>query len=309
MSTVRRLVLALGLQALGGLVVWLVVAVAALYVDTAALDLVTVLLLFGQLVVAPLGLLLVPASGNRVADALARGGRSLLRIGAVAAIASLAIPRGELSAAVAAIYVVPGLLVAAASVLRIPTIRGPSDIAAVGAGISLLIGALFFVLHRQDVAFVGLPELAIHVSAVHFHFIGFGLVMMAGALARRSPRLGTTAVSLLLGGTWLTPIGALVGAPIQAVAATAVVAGLAALVAGTFPLLGDSRIPPAARRLHFVSIAFALFVGASAAWFVIGEAVGRTHIDIGTMARLHGTFAAIGVVLCGLLGWRLVSER
>src|SRR5688500_16464977 len=165
MSTVRRLLLALGLQTLAGLVVWLVVAVAALYVDTEALDLLAVLLLFGQLVVAPLGLLLLPASGDRVADGLARGGRSLLRIGGVAAIVSLGIPRGELSAAVAAIYVVPGLLVAAASVLRFRAIRGPSDVAAVGAGISLLIGALFFVLHRQDVAFAGLPELAIHVSA------------------------------------------------------------------------------------------------------------------------------------------------
>lgn len=309
MSTVRRLVLALGLQALAGVVVWVVIAVAALYVDTAALDLVTVLLLFGQLVVVPLGLLLHPASGGRVEEALARGGRSLLRIGAVATIASLAIPRGELSAAVAAIYVVPTLLVAAASVLRVRAIRGPSDIAAVGAGISLLIGALFFVLHREDVAFVGLPELAVQVSAVHFHFIGFGLVLMAGALVRRSRRLGTMAVYLLLGGTWLTPIGMLVGPPIRVVAAAAVVAGLAALLVGTFPLLGDLRVPPAARRLHFVSIAFALFVGASAAWFVIGEAIGRTHIDIGTMARLHGTFAAIGVVFCGLLGWRLVETR
>ena len=305
----RRLVLALGLQALAGLVVWLVVAVVALSIDTAALDLVTVLLLFGQLVVVPLGLLLHPASGDRLGDALARGGRLLLRIGGVAAIASLAIPRGELSAAVAAIYLVPALLVAASSVLRVRAIRGPSDLAVVGAGISLFIGSLLFVLHRQDVAFVGLPELGVQVSAVHFHFAGFGLVSMAGALARRSPRLGTAAVYLLLGGTWLTPIGMLVATSIHVVAAAAVVGGLAALIAGTFPLLGDVRIAAAARRLLFVSIAFALFVEASAAWFVVGEATGTTLIDFGTMARLHGTFAAIGVVFCGLLGWRLVEAH
>lgn len=304
----RRLVLALGLQALAGLVVWLVIAVVALSIDTAALDLVTVLLLFGQLVVAPLGLLLHPASGDRLADALARGGRSLLRIGGVAAIASLAIPRGELSAAVASIYLVPAVLVAASSVLRTRAIRGPADLAAVAAGISLFIGALLFVLHRQDVAFAGLPELGVQVSAVHFHFTGFGLVSMAGALARRSPRLGTAAVYLLVGGTWLTPIGMLVGTAIHVAAAAAVLGGLAALIAGTFPMLGDARIASAARRLLFVSIAFALFVGASAAWFVIGDAIGTTLIDFGTMARLHGTFAAIGVVFCGLLGWRLASE-
>ena len=304
----RHLILALGLQSLAGLVVWLVIAVVAVSVDTAALDLVTVLLLFGQLVVVPLGLLLVPASDLPVADAFFRGGRFLFRIGGVAAIVSVAIPRGELSAGVAAIYLVPALLVAAGSVLRVRAIRGPSDLAAVGAGISLLVGALLFVLHRQDVAFAGLPELGVQVGAVHFHFAGFGLVLMAGALARRSPWLGAAAACLLLGGTLLTPIGMLVGPAFRVVATAAVVAGLAALLVGTFPLLGDSRIPGAARRLLFVSIAFGLFVGASAAWHVIGETIGTTSIDIGVMARLHGTFAAIGVVFCGLLGWRLANR-
>jgi hypothetical protein len=304
MSTVRRLVLALGLQPLAGLVAWLVIAVVALYVDTAALDLVTVLLLFGQLVVAPLGLLLVPASGHPLTDALARGGRSLLRIGGVAAIVSLAVPRGELAAAVAAIYVVPALLVAAASVLRVRAIRNPSDLAAVAAGISLLIGALLFVLHRQDVAFSGFPELTVQLAAVHLHFIGFGLMLMAARLARRSPRLGRAAVYLLLAGSVSMPIATSIHPFIAVVGAMAVVAGLLALTAGTFPMLGDTGVPPSARRLLFVSLAFSLFVGGTAGLY----AIGASSLDLGTMARLHGTFAAIGVVFCGLLGWRLADR-
>lgn len=304
----RHLVLALGLQAVAGLAAWLIVAIVAASVDTAALDLVTVLLLFGQLVVVPLGLQLVPVSGHALADALSRGGRFLILVGGAAAIVALAIPRGELSAAVAALYVVPALLVAAASVLRAPRIRSPSDLAAVAAGGSLAIGAFFFVLHRQDVGFAGIPELALQVGAVHFHFIGFGLVVMAGRLASRSPRRGGAAVALLVAGTLLTPIGILAGPLIRVAAAMTVVAGLLALLAGTFPVLADGRIPAAGRRLLFVSIAFALFVSASAVWYVIGETMGTTLIDIGVMARLHGSLAAIGVVFCGLLGWRLAGE-
>ena len=304
MSTVRRLVLALGLQSLAGLVAWVVVAVAAVLVDSAALDLVTVLLLFGQLVIVPLGLLLVPTGRHRLAGALTRGGRFLFRIGAVAAIASVAIPRGELSAAVAAIYLVPALVVAAASILRATTIRSPSDLAAVAAGISLGIGALFFVLHRQDVAVSGFPELTVQLAAVHLHFIGFGLMLMAGRLARRSPQLGRAAVHLLLAGSVLMPIGPSIHPLIAVVGAMAVVAGLLSLTAGTFPMLGDADVPPGARRLLFVSIAFSLFVGGTAGLY----AIGASSLDLGTMARLHGTFAAIGVVFSGLLGWRLADR-
>lgn len=32
-------------------------------------------------------------------------------------------------------------------------------------------------------------------------------------------------------------------------------------------------------------------------------------VPLGAMAGLHGTVAAIGVVLCGLLGWRMAQDR
>src|SRR5688572_10489132 len=98
MGTVRRLVRAIGLQALAGLAVWLVVVVVAVNVDAASLDLLAVLLLLGQLVVVPMGLLLLPGGRTTVSRALLRGGRVLFRVGAVGALASLALPRGELAA-------------------------------------------------------------------------------------------------------------------------------------------------------------------------------------------------------------------
>jgi hypothetical protein len=297
MSSVRRVVRAIGLPALGGLAVWLVVAAVAANVDTAALDLVSVLLLFAQLVIVPVGMLLIPASGaSPLARALVRGGRFGFRIGGVAALASLALPRGELAAAVAALYLVPGLLVAGASLLRAPSVRSASELAEVAAGPLLAAGAVLFVLHRQDVAFTGFPELAVQVASVHLHVVGFGLVLMAGALARRSVRLGGAAVGLLV-------VGALTSPFLPAAGSVLVLAGLATLVAGTFAVLGRPDLPAGARRLLFVSIAFALFAGGVAA----ASAIGLGNLDVGSMARLHGTFAAIGVVFIGLVGWRLAE--
>jgi len=307
MSTLRRLVRALGLQALAGLAVWTIVASVAANTETAALDLVTMLLLFGQLVIVPLGLLLVPpaGSGGRLADALARGGRFLFRIGAVAAMVALAIPRGELSAAVAAVYLVPALLVAASVALRVRAMRSPSDAATVAAGAFLAAGALLFVLHRQDVAFAGFPELAVQLTSVHLHFVGFGLMLMAGALARRSPRLGGAAVGLLVAGVPASAIGMLVHPAVEVAGAVAVTAGLAALAVGAFQMLRRPGVPGDARRLLFVSLATSLLVGAAA----VASTVGARSVDVGSMARIHGGFAAIGVVFIGLLGWRLADGR
>jgi hypothetical protein len=308
MNTLRRAVRAIGLQATGGLVAWLVVAAVAANVDTAALDLVTVLLLFGQIVVVPLGLLLLPIGRGSPAEALLRAGRFGFRLGALAAIASLAVPRGELSAAVAAVYLVPALLVGASAVLDVRSVRGPSELASVAARVMLTPGALLFVIHRQDVAFAAFPELAVQLTAVHLHFAGFGLVLMASALARRRPRLGGVAATLLAAGTLAAPIGSFFHPVGLAVGALALVAGLALLTAGTFMLLGDSDLPAASRRLLFVSIAFSVFVGGMATVHVVGRAVGVSPVDIGSMTRLHGVFAALGVVFSGLIGWRLATE-
>jgi hypothetical protein len=134
---IRRLVPAMGMTALGGLVVWAVVAAVAWRVDDARLDLPTVLLLFGQLVIVPVGLGLVDGGGPSVAVALHRGGRFGVRAGSVAALAALAVPRGELSAAVAALYLLPVGAIGLAALLRVAAdgrrqVRDVAEVAAVG---------------------------------------------------------------------------------------------------------------------------------------------------------------------------------
>lgn len=311
MSTIRHLVLALGLQTIGGLVVWMIVAAVAVAVDTATLDIVTVLLLFGQLVIVPLGLLLL-TGGTALERSLVRGGRFMFRLGGIAALASLAFAPGEMSAAVAALYLLPAVMVGTASVLSVASgVRDgstwrPVELGRSAAGAFLLIGGLFFVLHRQGFTFGGFHDLVMQLSAVHFHFVGFGLMLMAAELARRRPGFGI-AVPLLLAAMLVTPIGYVTHPSVQVLGALLVVAALLIISAGTFTTL--VAVGPASRRLLFVSAVFPLLVGGMAAMYAIGEALGLPTIPIAVMAPIHGGFGAIGVVFCGLLGWRLATDR
>jgi hypothetical protein len=305
---IRRLVRALGLTALGGLVVWVVVAIVAWRVDDATLDLPAVLLLFGQLVIVPLGLGLFDGGGPRIARALHRGGWFGVRAGSVAALAALALPRGELAAAVAALYLLPVLAVGLAALVRFVADdrHGMQDVAGVAAAGFLVVGAVFFVIHRQGIAFGGMPEHILQLTAVHFHFTGYGLGLMAGALVTRSSTVGSIGVALLIGGMVVTPIGFLTVPAVQALGAILVVAALLVVAVGSVTTLG--RIGSgAARRLLFVSSVFAWVVGGMAFTYALSEAFGSPVIPLVAMAGLHGTFAAVGVVFCGLLGWRLAQ--
>ena len=291
----------MGLTALGGLAVWVVVAVVAWRVDDATLDLPAVLLLFGQLVIVPLGLGLLAGDGPPIAVALHRGGRFGARLGSVAALAALALPRGELSAAIAALYLLPVLAVGLACLLRLLDARrwAAQELGAAAAAGFLVIGAVLFVIHRQGIAFGGMPEHVLQLTAMHFHFSGFGLGLMAAALARRSS-LGAIGVAVLVAGMALSPI--------RPLGAILIVAALLVIAGGTVLALG--RIGSgAARRLLFVSSVFAWVVGGMAIAYAVSDAVGSPVIPLVAMAALHGTFAAIGVVFCGLLGWRLAAER
>lgn len=308
MSTLRTI----GLVPLAGLAVWLAIAAAALLTDDPTLDLPTVLLVFGQLVIVPLGLSFL-RFGGRPEQALVRLARVGFRFGAVAVIVSLALPRGELAAGVAAIYLVPAVLVGAASAVHgVRGLRGgwiwqPTRLAPTAAGAMLTVGALFFVLHRQGITVGGFPDHIIRLTAVHYHFTGFGLMLIAGSVARRARRTGTAGVYLLLAGMLITPIGFLVSPLVQVIGAVVVVSAIAAITVGTASALPLMR--PAPRLILMASGGSMLVVAGLAAAYAIGEALGRPPVSVELMARVHGSLAAIGVVFCGLLGWRLAEDR
>ena len=302
MRALRHVVRAIGLTALGGLLAWMAMAVVAWRTDAEALDLVTILLLFAQLVAVPMGLGLLRAPIHPpLATGLFRLGRRGVGLGGLAALLSLALPRGDLAAAVAAIYLVPALLIGAAVLLG----ARATSLATVVAGVSLAFGALLFVLHRQDLAFSWLPELGLQVASVHLHLVGFALVAMAGVVSGLGSPAGTAAAITLGAGVALGLFGELIEPWARIGSAGLVATGVGLLVAGTLSRLSDQRLPAVSRRLLFVSVALSVYVVGAVVVGTFATALGGQPGDVGSTVRLHGTFGAVGVVFIGLLGWRL----
>ncbi len=306
---------AIGLDALGGLSVWLLVVGVDAGFGEPRLGSIALLLLFGQLVIVPLGLLLF-AARRPIEHGLLLSARVLFRFGGVAALVTLAFPRGELSGAVAAVWAVPALLVGVAAAIRaVGGLRSGnlwrrSELAQIGASAFLVVGAFFFVLYRGGIAVMGFGDVIIHLTAVHFVYTGFGLLLIAGQLARRGPgyALGGLAVLLLLAGMIVTPIGFMTLPLIQLAGVLCVVAGLLAVALGTVLRIREDHAARSARPWLAVAAASPLLVGGLATVYAIGEAVGTPVLSIDAMVPLHGAVAAVGVVFCGLLGWRLVGD-
>lgn len=309
MSTLRRLGVAFGLQALAGLALWLVLVGAAALTGAEELDGIALLLLFAQLVIVPLGLVLLEPRG-RVERALVGGARFGFRVGGVAAVAAVAVPRGEASAAIAALYLVPALAVGALGALRLAgrAWRSPAELGRAAAAGFLAVGALFFVLDRQGIVLPDQPAVITRLTAVHFHVAGFGLALLAACLADRSGRAGLAAVCLVVGGMVVTAAGFLVDPLLQAAGAGIVVAGLGTVAIGTLAVLLTGSIRRG-RALLAGSCAASLPVGALALVYAAGELAGAPAVPIPLMAAVHGTAGALGVVGCGLAGWRLARER
>ena len=305
MSTFQRAVAAIGLQTLAGLVVWAIVAAVGLAFAEPALGLTSLLLLFGQLVVVPLGLGLLRLDGGPASLALVRGARFGWRLAALAALVAVAIPPGALSAAVAALWLVPALAVGLAAVLSLPVaLRDPVRFAHAAAAGFLVVGALFFVLHRGGGDWAGVGPTIVQLTAVHFHVAGFGLALVTAELVERRRRIGTAAILLLVAGMALTALGFLTVRPVQA--AGAVLVAVALLVAAVgIAGLGHRIRSAAARWLLRISCASGFAVAGLALVYAITEAAGRPAIDIPTMAATHGVLAALGVVGAGLIGWRV----
>ena len=167
-------------------------------------------------------------------------------------------------------------------------------------------GALFLTADRLGVAPLGFAPLIILLTAVHFHFAGFGLLALGSLAAsggHAASRVGTLALAAGMpltaaGFTFDSPgvslLGALVVGAGSLVVATALVAsGLVASVRATQPV----------QRLASSLGGLALLAGVplGVTW-AFAAVAGVTFLDVDTMVRVHGGLNAAGVVL-GSLAW------
>jgi hypothetical protein len=179
----------------------------------------------------------------------------------------------------------------------------------------LPVGAIWLLLSRLGVAPLGLSDVIVLLTAVHFHFAGFVVSVFAASIGRAARLVFPEAMAVLrlvaaaaVVGTALVAAGFLVSPLVKVLFTLLYVAGLTGLLSLLTVMLPSIEHAMARRVLTFSTAS--LFVGVILAGvYGVSEYGGELLISIPQMARFHGVINALGFALCGLLGWTLAGDR
>jgi hypothetical protein len=215
------------------------------------------------------------------------------------------LPPGVGSAILALPWVVITVLLACYGAVRWK--RAPISAVHVGTTAALvfpIVGGAWLVASRLGMRPLDLTDAIVQATAVHFHYAGFALPMIAALVARQRPGRWASAgvagvvlgVPLVAAGITLTAFGFrfLEGPAAWLLTATCLLIAVLQATRGQMPgdyLCGISS-----------SATFAAMMLASI--YALGNFLGTPWLDIPTMVWTHGALNAIGFSLCGLLGWR-----
>jgi hypothetical protein len=294
------------LSVLAGALVWLAAtALAPLGAAERALAL-------APLVLVPLGIGMVGRSGfDGLAGRLFRAATWLQPVGALLFTASLALSVDGLAAAALAApwLAVTGLLGLAALARTVD--RGGLALpeTAVDAGLAYVsVGAVALLLYHLDITF-WFGRTIILLTAVHFHYAGFTLPVIAGLTGQSYDSAPSTAYTALMAVILAGPAIIAVGISFSPLVEVIAVGGFTVAVAlfGTHVVVRVAPTRPRAQGLLLGASAIALPVSmALALGYGVATFTGTNlGLDIGTMVALHGSLNAFGFALLGLVGWRL----
>jgi YndJ-like protein len=175
------------------------------------------------------------------------------------------------------------------------------------------IGAGWALLSRGDMQPLGFRQVIVLLTAIHFHYAGFAVPLMAGELVHyfRS-RFSKRLLIAVLFGVPLTAVGITttqLGGPRE------IELGAALLLAGCCVILGFGHLWAAARMhdrasglLAIAGLSLIVALGWSAL-YAMGQYGLIAQIDIPFMVHWHGAINAVGAAMCGLFGWHLIVTR
>jgi hypothetical protein len=235
----------------------------------------------------------------------ARTGWLALACGAPLLVA-LTLPRGGLAGALAVPWLLLCAGLAVGGLVRILRRGGqePSELCVDAGHVLVLVGGGWALLDRLGIRPLDYDPLLVQLTAVHFHFAGFALPLLAGMVGRRR------------GGTpWPIAAGILAGMPL--VAGGLLISQLTGWTGGEWLpswllaaagmgvagcQLAEARRRPSARGLLLALSGGALLVGMfmAAAWG-LARAWGLSWPTMIDMFQLHGLLNALGFSLLGLL--------
>jgi hypothetical protein len=190
-----------------------------------------------------------------------------------------------------------------------------------GAGCAIVsflylpIGCAWLVASRSGLSPMGFQEPIVLLTAVHFHFAGFGAPLLAAAAGMATEKKGFALRRIfkffaagVLAGPGLLAAGFVIG-PHFKLAMALVVAGSEVGLALFFLANVGALRPRLAQVFVAFSAACVLFAMVLAGVWAIGEFPLQPFVHLDEMARFHGTANALGFVFCGLVGWTLAASE
>jgi hypothetical protein len=303
MITSRQLTTHLS-PAAAGLVIWLVGLMAL------PAPLPARLLVAAPLVVVPAIWNIAPWRWRSSVDRSGLPDALVLWLAALPVVAAFAAPPGALALALS----LPWLLVTAfaAAVILVRELRDrliilrerrvPEIAAEVGLGF-LALGAVFLSMDRLGFQPLGFSPEIVLLTAIHFHFAGFGLLALAATLAAQGSRVAAFGSLGLVAGMPLTAAAFVLESSILNVLGGAVVgcSGLLVALGLTSRATAEGGWLAGAYWLISGMLTVGMILGVG---WAITSATGTEFLDLDVMVRTHGVLNAASVI-----AWAMVAGR
>jgi len=296
-----------------GFITWLVLLLWP-SADSASTELIHKLLLFGMLVVVPLGLSLIPppSSDRDLTFWTYNIAVALTSNAAAAALLSLFLNKGLLAALLVCGWFIATCVIALYGLMRL-ILRGslfPLSELSIDAGLMYLpIAGAWLVIYRLGIQPFGYGETIILLTAVHFHFAGFAAPIIAGMNGRvlalkPHPRqlyalsiFGiVAAMPLVAAGITFTPLLGLIGTLLLS-------SGLLLLAILTIVWVRPAFDHPVKQILLVFGALSSCSAMVLATLYAYSLATHTLILTIPLMAKTHGILNAFGFVTCNLVVW------
>jgi hypothetical protein len=300
------------ISALAGTLVWLLLLVL-LPAEPQTLALITRLLLLAVLVFVPLALGLVALSRSARGAGCLRLAVRVQPFAATVVVVAFLLPAGVPAGVLALSWLVFAGIAALLGVMRFfdHDVRNAAELC-IDVGLLLLpIGGFWLAMARFGMRPLGFGDTIVLLTAVHFHYAGFALLMLAG-LAGRRLRAGAPlnwsifrVVAMgMIAGVPLVALGITFSRVLEILAVLLLVSSVLALALLTLVAVLPQVARRDARALLGISALASIVTMLLAAGYAGGSIVGLA-LTIPQMVVAHGAVNAFGLVLCGLLAWTL----
>lgn len=264
-----------------------------------------IVLAFAMFIIVPLGLCIAARPSTGPTTALLIPLAKAAPFIAITAAISLALEQGVAAALLALPWFGYTLVlgaIGAGRVLSRRTLQTPG-LGVDAALLFIVVGGAWFVISRAGWQPLGFSAAIVQLTAVHFHYAGFALPIVAGVVGDRLGR-GVLLPAMVILGVPVTAVGITVDGTTEWFAATFM--AIVGMVVAFRTMQLARAIDGAARVLLTIS-SLSLFVGM---WLAIGWAwtqeFGWTYLDLQGMVRTHGMLNGFGFGLLGLIGINLL---